>query len=268
MRYGTDSQVRLASLDVKEGIRRADIWLMLGWQDIRQRYRRSALGPFWLTLSTGITTVALGFVFSLLFKSPHERYFPYLAVGLVAWSLISTIMIDGCMCFIHAEATIKQIRLPFTMYACRLVWRNVAIFLHNLVIVIGVMLWFGIAGSAWAVPLVLPGLFIVLLNGLWMALTLGLICARFRDVPQIVTSGVQLVFFVTPIIWEPSLMPGRNRIIHFNPFHHLVELVRAPLLGYVPATESWLLGIGTAVVGWLFAFALLVGYRRRIAYWL
>ncbi len=268
MRYGTDSQVRLAIKDLAEGFRRVDIWLMLGWQDIRQRYRRSALGPFWLTLSTGITTVALGLVFSAIFKSPLDRYFPYLAIGLVVWTLISQVMIDGCVCFILAEGTIKQIRLPFTMYVCRLVWRNVAIFLHNLVIVAGVMLWFGVAGSAWAIPLVLPGLFLVLLNGLWMALVLGIICTRFRDVPQIVGSGVQLVFFVTPIIWEPSLMPGRNRIIHFNPFHHLVELVRAPLLGQVPAAESWMLAVGLAVVGWLLAFALLVGFRRRIAFWL
>lgn len=268
MRYGTDSQVRLAAKDLVEGIRRADIWLMLGWQDIRQRYRRSALGPFWLTLSTGITTVALGMIFSAIFKIPLDRYFPYLAIGLVVWTLISTVMIEGCVCFIQAEGTIKQIRLPFTLYACRLVWRNVAIFLHNFVIVAGVMLWFGVAGSVWAIPLVLPGLFLVLLNALWMALTLGIICARFRDVPLIVSSVVQLAFFVTPIIWEISLMPGRNRIIHFNPFHHLVELVRAPLLGKVPALESWMLGTGLAVAGWLFAFALLVGFRRRIAYWL
>lgn len=268
MRYGTDSQLRLAIKDLVEGFRRADIWLMLGWQDIRQRYRRSTLGPFWLTLSTGITTVVLGLVFSVIFKIPLDRYFPYLAIGLVVWALISNVMIEGCVCFIQSEATIKQIRLPYTVYACRLIWRNVAIFLHNLLIVVGVMLWFGVAGSAWAIPLILPGLILVLLNGLWMALVLGVICARFRDVPLIVGNGVQLVFFVTPIIWEPSLMPGRNRIIHFNPFHHLVELVRAPLLGQVPSAESWILGAGLAVVGWLLAIALLVGYRRRIAYWL
>jgi ABC-type polysaccharide/polyol phosphate export permease len=147
------------------------------------------------------------------------------------------------------------------------VWRNCGL-LHNLVIML-VVLW---VFERWPGPLgllsFLGGLALVLANGVWVALLLGLICARFRDVPPIVGSTMQLTFFITPIIWHPSLLPGRQRVIDWNPFYHFIELVRAPMLGGQVSAVTWSVALGITAAGWIVTFLVLLRYRRRIAYWI
>lgn len=268
MSFHTEAQLKLALDDVRQGFARSDLWLLLGWNDIRQKFRRSLLGPFWLTISTAILLVALGFVYAALFKMDLNQYFPYLAAGIVTWSLISTLVIEGCQTFIGSESMIKQIRLPFTVHAFRVVWRNIIVFFHNIVIVIVVALIF--AKLPGLVPLLclFAGMALFVLNGVWVCLLLGLICARYRDMPPMITSLIQLVFFITPIIWHPSLLAGRQRIINFNPFYHFIELLRAPMLDTVPTVVTWAAVLGITVGGWTITILLFWRYRRRIAYWI
>ena len=105
------------------------------------------------------------------------------------------------------------------------------------------------------------------LNGIWAGLLLGIVSARFRDVPPVVSSIVRICFFVTPIIWMPELVPARALVLEANPFFHLVEVVRAPLLGQAPGLESWIAVLLITCAGWLVTFAFFRRYRRRIAYW-
>ena len=267
MSFHTEAQLKLALDDVRQGFARSDLWLLLGWNDIRQKFRRSLLGPFWLTISTAIMLVALGFVYAALFKMDLNQYFPYLAAGIVTWSLISTLVIEGCQTFIGVESMIKQIRLPFTVHAFRVVWRNILVFFHNIVIVIVVVVIFAKLPGLLPLLCLLAGLALFVLNGVWLCLFLGLICARYRDMPPMITSLIQLVFFVTPILWHPSLLAGRQRIINFNPFYHFIELLRAPMLDTVPAAVTWAAVLGITVGGWIVTVLLFWRYRRRIAYW-
>ena len=109
---------------------------------------------------------------------------------------------------------------------------------------------------------------IIAFNGIWLSLLLGLLSARYRDIPQIITSLAQLLFFITPIFWRPEMLSTNRWIADWNPIFHLIELVRAPLLGNpVPAT-SWLVALAVTLSGWLFALAFFARYRARIAYWL
>lgn len=268
MSFHTEAQLKLALDDIRQGFRRRDLWLLLGWTDIRLKFRRSLLGPLWLTISTAIMLVALGFVYGALFKMDLKQYFPFLAAGIVTWSLISSLVIEGCQTFIGSESMIKQIRLPFTVHAFRVVWRNILVFLHNVVIVIAVLLIFGQWPSASSLLYLLVGLAFIVLNGVWVCLLLGLICTRFRDMPPMLSSLVQLVFFVTPIIWHPSLLAGRQRIVNFNPFYHFIELLRAPMLDMAPGAITWLAVSVITVVGWLVTLLVYWRYRRRIAYWI
>lgn len=268
MSFHTEAQLKLALDDIRQGLTRSELWLMLGWHDIRQRFRRSILGPFWLTLSTAFMLVALGLVYATIFKMSLRDYFPFLAAGVVTWTLISTLISECCQTFIGSDALIKQIRLPFTVHACRVVWRNVVVFLHNLVIIVVVLFVFSTWPSAAALAAFLAGLFLVMLNGVWVGLSFGLICARFRDVPPIVASVLQLVFFITPIIWHPSLLAGQQRVINYNPFYHFIELLRSPMLNSVPAPATWAVVIGITIAGWAVTVLLLLRARRRITYWL
>ena len=260
------SQTRLALLDIIQGARASHLWGLLGWQDIRQRYRRSKLGPFWLTISMGVLVAALGTLYGTLFKVEVETYVPFLALGFIIWGLISGLIIEGCTAFVGAESIIKQVSLPLSVHVYRVVWRNLIIFGHNAVIFAVVAVLFSVS-PGWTGMLALPGLALLCLNGIWAGLFLGIVSARFRDVPPIVGSVVRIAFFVTPIIWMPALLPGRAVSLEFNPFFHFVEVARAPLLGQMPGLVSWYAVLGITAGGWLLTFALFRRYRRRIAYW-
>ena len=260
------SQTTLALVDIVDGARASHLWGMLGWQDIRRRYRRSMLGPFWLTISMGVLVAALGTLYGALLKVEIAEYVPFLALGFIVWSLISSLITESCSAFTGAENIIKQTNLPLSIHVYRMVWRNLIIFVHNGVIFVVVAFVFAI-WPGWTGLLALPGLALLCLNGIWLGLLLGVISARFRDVPPIVGSVVRIAFFVTPIIWMPKLLPGRAALLDFNPFFHFLELVRAPLLGQAPGLVSWLAVSGITIGGWLATFALYRRYRWRIAYW-
>jgi ABC-type polysaccharide/polyol phosphate export permease len=242
---------------------------ILGWQDIRQRYRRSSLGPFWLTISMGVLIGALGLVFGNLFGTPMKEFLPFLTIGLILWTLITSALNEGCTGFTVAEAMIKQISLPLFTHILRILWRNLVIFAHNIVIYPFVLLvfWVPLPGTS---LLAIVGLVLLMINLSWMALLLGVFCTRYRDIPQIVSNLLQVFFYLTPIIWMPQLIQKRASalLIDVNPFFHLIEIVRAPLLGTLPSALNWEFSTILALAGWCITILFYGRFRSRIAYWL
>jgi ABC-type polysaccharide/polyol phosphate export permease len=257
---------RHALKDLGAGLCRWELWACVAWNEIRQRYRRSIIGPFWITLSMGIMIAGLGIVYANLWNLPVLQYLPHLAVGLVFWSFISMLLLDGCQIFIGMAGAIRQIQAPMSLYLYQMVWRNLIILAHNLVICLIVLPLCGITPKL-STLLVLPGFILLAFNGIWASLVLGMLCARYRDVPQIMLNLIQILFFLTPVIWTSERLTGYPLVLLFNPLHHLLELVREPLLGQMPALGSWLIGLGLAIAGWLITCLAFGRYRSQIAYW-
>ena len=198
-RIEAPSQSALALLDLAQGARAHHLWYLLAWQDIRRLYRRSVLGPFWLTVSMGALVGVLGTLYGMLFEVDSADYVPFLALGFIVWTLISGVIGDGCNAFINAEGIIKQVGLPLSVHVYRLLRRHLIILAHNAAVFAVVAAVFAV-WPGWTGLLALPGLLLLCLNGLWAGLLLGIVSARFRDVLPIVTSVVRICFFVTPII--------------------------------------------------------------------
>jgi ABC-2 type transport system permease protein/lipopolysaccharide transport system permease protein len=269
-RSGTASlptQVRIAITDLIDGLKLWELWSALGWHDIRQRYRRSIVGPFWLTLSMGIMVAGLAYLYAGLFGQNLEGYLPYVATGIIIFTMISSLAGEGSTVFIGSGSLILQLRAPLTIYIYQMLWRNLLMFFHNISIYVLILLFVKV-DLGWNFFLAFVGLFLVLLNGLWAGITLGGLSARFRDVPLIVSSIMQIAFFLTPIFWTPGSLPNRALFVHLNPFYYLIEIVRLPLLGKTPPLEIWLVVIGFNCVGALVALAFYARYRGRIAYWI
>lgn len=255
--------------DLKAGLVQWKIWFMMAHQDIRLRYRRSVLGPFWLTLSMAITIYSMGFLYGKLFHMDLEVYYPYLAGGMLAWALISSMITDTADTFIEAGAIMQQIKMPISLYIHRILLRNFFIFFHNVIVIIPILLVFHEhAKLNLNFLLVFIGLATIYLFGFIYGLILSILCARFRDISQIVKSFIQVIFFMTPIMWMPQSLPAHYQtILYFNPFYSLVQLIRAPLNGQVPTLWAYgitvfIILIGAALALWLFS-----KYRTRIIYW-
>jgi ABC-type polysaccharide/polyol phosphate export permease len=257
----------LALQDLKAGICSIYLWPVLGWQDIKQRYRRSVIGPFWLTISYGALILGMGPLYGRLLQQDLSSYLPYLAVGFIAWILISSLITEGCNAFVSADGYITQMKLPFTAHVLRVVWRNVLIFMHNFVIVLVVMI-FSPPPFTWALLTVPLGVIVIAANGIWIGIVFGLLCARFRDFTQVVASVVQIAFFLTPVMWRPNMLGRMKWAADWNPLFHLMETVRAPLITGEVVLMSWLVAVGLAVGGGAVALVLLGRYRARVAYWL
>lgn len=261
-----ENRCRLAREDCSAGIKLWRLWGILGWTEILQRYRRSILGPLWLTASMAIMVVSLGILYSALFKQDISTFMPFFCVGLLVWGLISSVLNEAGSLFCGNEFFIKQIRLPYTLYVWKFVWSRTIIFAHNFVIYLALLVYFHIWPGLPAISAVF-GFVLILANALTVSTYLGMISARFRDVPQIVTSATQVVFFLTPVLWKPELLGHRRYIADWNPFYHLIEIVRAPLLGAWPSFTTVLVVLGITCFNTIVAAVFFQRFRGRIAYW-
>ncbi len=261
------SALQLGFADLAGSARAWRLWTLLGWLEIRQRYARSKLGPFWLTISMGVLVGALGVVYGTLFGQKLTDYLPMVAIGLVTWTLFSSVVNEGSMAYINSASFIRQVRTPRLVYMLQVAWRNVVIFAHNFVIVLVVLAIFGVKN--WLMLLLaLPGLALLLANALWMGMIAGLLSARFRDFPQIIAALLQVAFYVTPILFHGQMLSAQHRwIVTFNPLAYLIDVVRQPLVGSMPPASTWAVTSGMAVAGGLVALWMTGRYHKRIPYW-
>jgi lipopolysaccharide transport system permease protein len=254
--------------DLAESFERWQLWWLLGYNDVRQRYRRSRVGQLWITISMGIFVIAIGPVYALLFNTELKEFLPYLTVNIVVWGFISSMINDACTAFIQSDGYIRQERLPKIGFLYRILVRNLLILGHNALLIPLVFIAFGKPVDPVAL-LAIPGLIIVTVNCLLMALFLATICSRFRDFPQIVSNVVQVAFFLTPIFWQKKqILADYHFVVDFNPFASLLSVVSSPILGKVPTMfEYGMCLVMTLVVG-LVAVPFFARYRARIVYWL
>jgi len=242
------------------------MWISIGANDIRQRYRRSVLGPIWITLSMAILVGTLGVIYSKVFNTSIDTYLPFLCLGFVIWGFISSTITESCLAFHQAEGIIKQIKVPFSIHVLRVMWRNLIVFLHTIIIFIPIAVIFGVTPKP-VIFLALPGFVLLCLNGLWLGMIVALLSSRFHDVPFIIGNLLQITFFGTPILWPVESLGDKQLIADLNPVHHLIDLVRGPLLGEAPLVSSWLVAIALLVLGSAAAMLLFRRVSRRIVYW-
>jgi ABC-type polysaccharide/polyol phosphate export permease len=191
---------------------------------------------------------------------------PYITTGIIFWSLLTSCLTEGTQVFISAESFIRNIPQPVSLHFYRMVTRNLFIWLFNMVIYLLVVTIFKVS-LGWSTMLFLPGFALFLINVIWMALASAILSTRYRDIPQVISNAIQVVFYVTPIFWSPGGLSNRPAFIDLNPFNHLLAIVRIPLLGGSPQAQSWLFCIAMAIVGVSITLGLYSRAHARIAYW-
>ena len=259
-------QTERARADLWDGLSQWRLALALARLDLRNRYRGSVLGPIWMSLSTLIMLSGLGLLYGTLFKLELSDYLPHLAVSLIIWQWISTFIIESCSTLINAEGVIRQMRLPYTLHALRVAFRNSLIAAHSLPLIPVVFLIFGQVPGPEAF-LAIFGFLLISINMVAAGLLLGMICARFRDIPSLVANAVQLAFFVSPILWKPELLGDAMVWMAFNPFYALLETIRGPLVEGGGPWLAWVAALVYTILNVMLAGMLFARFRARIAFW-
>jgi ABC-2 type transport system permease protein len=260
--------------DLRAGWQQRELWSHLGWQDIRQRYRRSFLGPIWISITMAVTAVALGLLYAGLFDNDVAKQLPNILVGLIIWNFISGCILEGSDVFTSNVGLITHLPAPISVHVYRLMWRQVLFFLHNLVVYV-IMLAVFPQPLGWTDLTAIPAFGLLVTNGAWVALLFGIFTTRFRDLSPIVQAIVQLAFFLTPIVWiyadflnSPNpAVAQRARLAELNPFLDFLEMLRRPMLGQDQQLRYWVVVLCITVVGWGLTLLALRRYRARVPYW-
>lgn len=259
--------------DLSTGWRQRRLWGHLGLQDVKQGYRRSVIGPLWITISLAVQALGMGILYGTLFQQDLKFFLPYLAVGLIIWQFVSSCINDGAEIFIRNEGLIKHLPAPLSVHIFRLVWRQTLFFAHNVLVWAALILIFPRA-FGWSSLLAFPALALLLLNGVWVTTVIGIVATRFRDIPPVASSVVTLMFFMTPIVWSyehlrslGGAIAERARLAELNPFLHYVEILRRPMIGESFEPRHWVVVLVITVLGWALALLMLRNYRARVSYW-
>lgn len=258
--------IKLALMDLFHGMTRWRLSWQLGWFDIKLRYRGSILGPFWITIIMGCKITTISFLYAYLLHINIHEYLPYVSLSIVLWMFIHGIVMDSCFMFSNSTKLILSYRLPFSIYAWRTITSNLLILLHNLLVILIV---FGILRIIpYTLYLLIPSGFLWILDSLAICLLVGILGTRFKDAPPIITSIMQSLFFITPIIWKTKLIHFNSNYILLNPLYPLFEIVRAPILGEAVAPSIWIAALIYSFLLWVAALFIFSKTRFRIPYWM
>ncbi len=266
---GNQRSLRSAVFEVMAMLAQVQQWGTLAWNDIKLRYRRTTLGPLWITLGLAATVFSVGVLYGALFGNELSHHLPYFATGLVAWTLLGSTISEGCTTYLGAAAIIRTIPVPLVVHVYRMLARHLIIFAHNLLLIAALWVIF-----RWPIDshllLIVPGTAITLVTAFGLVLFLSVVAARFRDVQLIVSTILQLVFLMTPIMWDAeSLRPcGLIYVAEFNPVYHLIEIMREPLLGNLPSAVSWISSTLAAIASLALGLTFYARYRHRVPFWI
>jgi lipopolysaccharide transport system permease protein len=234
--------------------------------DLRSRFARSKLGALWMVLQPLAQVAIYALVLSRIMaaKLPgidnRYAYVIYLMAGMVAWSLFAEVVTRSLTMFVDNGNLMKKMAFP---RVCLPIIIGGSSLVNNLLLLataIGVFLLIGhppTLAMLW-LPLLIG---INLAFGLGIGLILGVLNVFVRDVAQVMTVVLQLLFWLTPIVYMPSIIPDRLRaVLEFNPMMHMVVAFQNVLLyGRAPGINGMIVLAVASTILLLFALAL---FRR------
>lgn len=252
--------------DLKDGWARRRLWTDMALRLFNNRYRGAGFGAFWLTLTTAMTATGLGVLYGYLFGRPLAEHLPYVTCAIVTWSLITGLANGGCVTFAGNSHIFKEFPLPASLFAYRLALTQFITTAYKAIVLVAVILIFSVTLKPVAL-LSLVGLALILWTGFWSSLFLGVINARYRDFGQLVGAFFTFAFFLTPIFWLPERLGEYAYLVNFNPFYHLIEVVRGPILQHPQLWLHFAVAIGFAVVTPVIAILVYGRLSHRLPYW-
>jgi len=250
--------------DLFEALTNWRIWYHYSIQDIKNKYSRSFIGPFWITISMTVTIFAMGPLYGVLFSQGDNAFTLYLATGLVFWGFISNTLLESCTAFIGNESFIKQTTLPKYIYIFRILSRNLIVLAHNISIPILIALFY--EKLSFKIIYLFPIIALVCFFLFFASVVVAFFCSRYRDLIPLVGNILQLSMFLTPVFWiHPD--PKRLTFLNYNIFSYLINLLRAPFnCGNISSNDINVIVVVTVTITFL-AIVLYQMYSKRVVYW-
>ncbi len=256
--------------DLGESMRHPEFWAFASWLDLVVKYRQSRLGILWLIAPAALYVWGLGFFFSSMSGQPFAPFAVYVALGWLIFRVIQSVIIESTTAFPAASSFIMDGHARLTDFVLQVTAKALFYFLASMpVLIIALAYAPHVSGSGLAFGLITFPL--IVLNALWIGVVFALIGARFPDLGQFISNIFMFAFLLTPIIWQAQTMPAgsmRGHLMRINPLFHMVELVRAPILGEPLETTTFYYIGAMTIIGWCVAAIAYRRYARFVPTWI
>lgn len=235
--------------------------------EIKERYIRSVIGPFWITLSMFFVILSIGIVFNYLFQQNISDFIPYLAIGLIIWSFIQACFTEATKILKDNYSIMNNQNVNLNFFVLRVIFRNLIILLHHLIIIIFIFFYFSLKLNFFI--LILPlSILVTLFFLFYLIKIITIISARYNDMEQVIVSILTFAFYLTPIIWKKKFLIEYEYLLNFNIFYHLINIFRAPLLNEDNYFLSLIVIISTTFLIYLLNKFKFKKYEKKIIFWI
>lgn len=231
------------------------------------RYRKSFVGPLWLMVSTVLQATGLAILYSQILNSDIHTYFPYVTLGIINWSLVSSIFNSGANVFNSGAGIFNQMPISKSIFVFRALGSCLMAYSFKIPVIIAVMAFVAHVPSVMSVVIALAGVLLTVWTGFWFMLIYGVLGLRFKDLGHATTAFMSAIFFFTPIFWYPERLKSFSWIVEYNPFHHFLNIIRGPLLGHEGVANSFIWAGSASVVMMVLGFLVFGLFARRLSYW-
>ena len=258
--------MNLNKLDIITGFRKKHIWLNIAKTEIKFKFKRTKLGPLWITVGTGIFIIVLSIITGAFFGSDFNERVPWITTGLILWSFIFSTLSESCGVFGGRVGLIQNVPMEKSVLIYVMISKSIITLLFNFILFFICLIIFKIQINS-NILYFIPGFLILTGNIFFLSIIISILATRFRDLAPIISSLLTVLFFLTPVWWNAEYFPERAKFVIFNLFHHLLEITRKPLLGEIPNFNSWLVAIVMLLIFAVIAVILFEKKKRSIPYW-
>jgi ABC-type polysaccharide/polyol phosphate export permease len=248
--------------------KRPRVWMSLAWNEVVQSYRRTFLGPFWITMNLVIFAFAMTLILGSVFNVPTQSYAGYVVCGMIAWMWISAMLTDVGNTFLVHSQFLKSTPIDKSYFVWAAVAKQAIVLGHQLIVYGGMVLIGLVQPTLWTL-LAVPAFVILFAMSIPFAAGAAILFARYRDLPRLVTGSIVIIMMMTPIFWKPDMIAGwRSAFVYLNPVYYVIDLVRSPLLGQPLSLLTITVTVGMTVVLWVLGARFYAGYQRYVVFWI
>lgn len=216
-------------LDLSEIFRYHELLYIFAWRDIKVRYKQTVLGIIWAVLQPIVTMIIFTIFFGNLAKIPSENmpYSLFVLIGLVFWTFFSGSLSHASNSLVDNESIVKKIYFPKIILPISSIITSSIDFGINFIILLLFAIFLGFFPSPWIILVVPLSLMLASITIAGLGLFLSSFNVKYRDVRYILPFFIQILMFLTPVIYPLSIVSPINRyIMAINPMTSVIESVR------------------------------------------
>lgn len=242
-------------------------FIYLAWLDLKIRYRNTLLGPFWSTISLGVTLIILGFVWTKVLNADHYKYIPNLYFGYIFWVWISDTLSDSVTVFGDNKDIIHNFNFPLFYLNFKIIIKNLLIFLHNFPIILIIIYIYNIELGFNNIFFIIS-IFLTLTLLFSISIIISIMCAFYDDFKQATLIFLKIIFYTTPILWLPEMLGDKQFLLFYNPFFHIIELLRNTLTAPILAINSFMMVIYMNIIILIISIIIYKIFNKKVIHWI